>query len=221
MAENNQQTLEQTLERTDLGHVINENKKLILILAAVVVVLIIVFSFWRYQSNKTLENNLAEVYAFQKDVVDKFVGGDLKEEDFISKTKNLASHLKGQPSLLPSLFKAIDKLTGLGKTTEAVAILEGWTEQFSKDSFNFFFVAMKLVPLYENIQETDKAIVLTQKLIASSIDVARADNYLTLGRLQMKKGDSKSARDSLEFLLKNHESSEASKMAKLYLQQLK
>jgi capsular polysaccharide biosynthesis protein len=66
MAENNQQTLEQALEKTDLGHVINENKKLILILAGVVVVLIVIFSFWKYQANKTLENNLSEVYAFQK-----------------------------------------------------------------------------------------------------------------------------------------------------------
>ena len=98
--------LEQTLERTDLGHVINHNRKPIMVAGVVTVLLVIAFSFWKYQSNKSYESDLAQVYAFQTEVVDQYVDGKLEEAMFLQKIKALPSHLKGQPSLVPSLFKA-------------------------------------------------------------------------------------------------------------------
>lgn len=220
MAGEETQTLEQTLEKTDFGHVINENKKGILIGAAVLVLLISAYSIWNYQSNKSYENNLTQVYTFKSEVVDSFVAGKLTEADFLTKINSLPAHLKGQATLIPSLFKAIDKLTLAGKNKEAVAILEGWTGEFNKGSYNFFFIAMKLAPMYENAGEVDKAIALTQKLIASNIEVSKAQNYLNLGRLYMQKNDNAKAKESFDFILKNHDKSQAAKLAKLYLQSL-
>lgn len=220
MAGEETQTLEQTLEKTDFGHVINENKKGILIAAAVLVVLIAGFSIWNHQSKKSYENNLTQVYTFKIDVVDKYVDGKLDEKDFLTKINSLPANLKGQATLVPSLFKAVDKLNTAGKTKEAVTILEGWTEQFNKGSYNFFFIAMKLAPMYENAGELDKAIALTQKLIASSIEVSKAQNYLNLGRLYIQKDDKVKAKESFDFILKNHDKSQAAKLAKLYLQSL-
>lgn len=226
MAAEETQTLEQTLERTDLGHVINENKKSILIAAGVVVVLIIAYSIYNYQAKKTYQDNLAQVYAFQVETVDKYVSAKtddknaLSDDDFIAKMNSLPAHIKGQPSLIPSLFEAIDKLNKNNKTKEAISILEGWVGEFNKSSYNFFFVAMKLAPMYENAGEIDKALALTQKLISSNIDVNRAQNYLNLGRLQMLKGDNAKAKESFDFILNNHDKTQAAKLAKLYLQQL-
>lgn len=220
MAGEETQTLEQTLEKTDFGHVINENKKSILIAAAVLIVLIGGYSVWNQMAKKKYEDNLAQVYTFKTDVVDKYVDGKLKEDEFLTKINALPAHLKGQPTLLPSLFAAIDKLVKSNKTKEAVAILEGWSSQFNKGSFNFFFVGMRLAPMYENIGEVDKSIAITQKLIASSIDVAKAQNYLNLGRLYMSKGDNTKAKENFDYILKNYDNSQAAKLAKLYLQSL-
>ena len=226
MAAEETQTLEQTLERTDLGHVINENKKSILIAAGVIVVLIIGYSIYNYQAKKSYQDNLAQVYAFQVETVDKYLStkaddkNALSDEDFIAKMNALPAHIKGQPSLIPSLFEAVDKLNKNNKTKEAITILEGWAEQFNKSSYNFFFIAMKLAPMYENTGEVDKALALTQKLISSKIEVNRAQNYLNLGRLQMLKGDKVKAKESFDFILNNHDKTQAAKLAKLYLQQL-
>lgn len=227
MAAEETHTLEQTLEKTDLGQVINENKKSILIAGLVVVVLIIAYSIYNYQSKKSYQDNLSQVYAFQVDTVDKYIKakaddkGAMSDADFITKMTALPAHIKGQPTLIPSLFEAIDKLNKNNKTKEAISILEGWVDQFNKSSYNFFFVAMKLAPMYENAGQLDKASALTQKLISSSIKVSKAQNYLNLGRIQMLQGDNVKAKESFDFIIKNHGNTQAAKLAKLYLQQIK
>lgn len=220
MAAEETQTLEQTLEKTDFGHVINENKKGILIGAAVIVILIFSYTLWNQQAKKKYENNLTQVYTFKVDVVDKYNDGKIKEDEFLGKINALPSSLKGQPTLLPALLKAMDKLEAAGKTKEAVTVLEGWVDHFNKSSYSFFFIAMKLAALYENTSQLDKAIAMTQKLVASPVDVIKAQNYLNLGRLYMEKGDNAHAKENFDYILKNYDKSQAAKLAKLYLQNL-
>lgn len=214
------QTLEQTLEKTDFGHVINENKKGILIAAGVIIALIIGYSIWSHQANKSYENNLAQVYTFRVNTVDKYVDGKMEEAEFLKKMSSLPANLKGQATLIPSLFKAIDKLVKDGKKAEALGILESWSDQFNKGSYTFYFVAMKLAPMYENAGKLDKAIALTQKLVGSQINVAKALNYLNLGRLYLAKGDNAKAKENFDYILQNFDKSESAKLAKLYLRDL-
>lgn len=214
------QTLEQTLERTDLGHVINENKKGILVAGVIIVIAVIAFAFYSHQKEQSYIDNLSQVYAFEQDVIQKYNDKKLSDDEFIAKIKAMPSHLTGQATLVPSLFVALDKLIENGKSLEVSQVLESWAIHFNTTSYMYYFIGLKLAPLYENQTEYDKAINIYQNLIASKIDLTKARLYLDLGRIYLKKGDASKARENFEFINKKFEGSEASKLADLYLQKL-
>lgn len=223
MTENNQsmeQTLDQTLEKTDLGHVINENKKAILILAVVTVIAIIGYAFFSHQKSTQYNDSLSQVYSFEQEVINKYNEKKLTDDEFIAKIKAMPSHLTGQPALVPSLFVSLDTLIANGKRTEVISLLEAWEKHFNTSSYMYYFLGLKLAPLYEDTNQYDKAIVVIQNLIASKIDMVKARMYLDLGRIYLKKDDKVHAKENFNFILKNHSESEASKLAKLYLQKL-
>lgn len=214
------QTLDQTLEKTDLGHLINENKKLIMIILAVVVALIVGFSIYNHQAKKTYNENLGQVFAFQKDVIDQFNTKKITDVEFIEKVKAMPSNLTGQPTLVPGLFTSLNTLVANGKTVEVISILETWVAKFSTASYMYYFIGLKLAPLYEDTTQHDKAINILQSLIASKVDVIKSRLYLDMGRVYLKKDEKVKAKENFEFITKNFKDTEMSKIAKLYLQGL-
>jgi predicted negative regulator of RcsB-dependent stress response len=214
------QTLDQTLEKTDLGHIINENKKLIMIALGVILALIVGYSVYKNQAQKTYNDNLGQVFAFQTEVVDQYNTKKLTDTQYIEKVKAMPTHLTGQPTLVPALFTSLNTLVANGKTVEVISILETWVKHFSTSSYMYYFIGLKLAPLYEDTTQHDKAITILQSLIASKLDVVKSRLYLDSGRVFLKKGDKVKARENFEFITKNYKDTEMSKIAKLYLQGL-
>ena len=214
------QTLDQTLQKTDLGQIINENKKLIMVALGVILALIVGYSAFKHQAKQTHDENLGKVFAFQTDVVDQFNSKKLTDVEFIEKVKAMPSNLTGQPTLVPSLFTSLNTLIANGKTVEVISILESCVKQFNPSSYMYYFIGLKLAPLYEDTTQHDKAISILQSLIASKLDVVKSRLYLDTGRVFLKKGDKVKAKESFEFILKNYKDTEMSKIAKLYLQGL-
>ena len=211
------QTLDQTLNKTDFGHMINENKKPILIAGAVLVVAIIAYSFYSNQSKKAYQKSLTESYTFEKEVVIPFNEGKIKSDEFLSKMKELPSHVKGTSALVPSILQATDKLIEGGKSTEAMSLLESWQVNFSKSSYMFFFIGLKLAPLYEDANNHDKVISTLESLIASKIDIVKGKLYLDLGRIYLKKGNKEKAKENFKYVLEKYADSDAAKLSKTYL----
>lgn len=214
------QTLDQTLNKTDLGHIINENKKPILVAGAVILVLIVAYAVYNHQAKKQYDENLGQVFSFQTSVIDKYNAKEIKDVEFIEKIKAMPAHLTGQPTLVPALFTSLNTLVANGQETEVVSILENWVNHFSSNSMMYYFIGLKLAPLYEDTNQYDKAINILQSLIASNVDVVKSRLYLDLGRVNLKKGDKVKAKENFEFITKNFKDSEMSKLANLYLQGL-
>lgn len=221
MTQNTQaQTLEETLNRTDLGHAISQRKKPILIAAALVVLGIIVFSVFRHQSNERKSQRLEEIYAFQSSVVDPYLKGDTESAVVVEKIQNLDSELTGSPSLAPAIFEATNKLAQEGETEAAVNILDAWFKAFDPNSYLRFFAGLRLAPLLENAGQLDRAVEVYEGLIKSNREILRGKLYLDLGRLYLEKQDPEKAKSFFDHVIKNHESTEYAKFARLYLQKI-
>jgi len=213
------QTLEETLNKTDFGHMINENKKPILIGAFIVVALILGFSIYKSQSESKLNEALSDAYTFRVDVLDAYSADKVKKEIVLEKLISLPTNLVGQASLVPALLKAVDKLAQDGLVKESVAVLENWQSKFNKNEYMFYFVGLKLAAFYENASENTKAITLLEQLLASKKDSAKAKIYLDLGRLYLLTDNKEKAKSNLNFVINNHKDSEYAKIAKLYIGQ--
>ena len=214
------QTLDETLNKTELGHVINENKNLILICAAVVTALVVGYSVMRHQGQKAENESLDAAYSFQSSVIEPFMDGKIDGEQAVKKIQNMDSSLTGSPNLAPSIFEAVGKLVKENKMEEAVGILETWHKSFPEGSHLRFMAGLRLAPILEDSGKQDEAIAVYEGLIKGSHDVLESRVYLELGRLYLEKGDQAKAKSFFEHVVKYHEGSEEAKFARLYLQKL-
>lgn len=214
------QTLDETLNKTELGHVINENKNAILIAAAVVVAIIIGISIFKHQADVKDMEQFDQAYAFQSSVVEPFLNGTIDSAQAAQKIENLDSELQGSPNLAPSIFEVVGKLVKDGDMEKAISILEKWHSSFEAGSYLRYFAGLRLAPMLEDAGQADKAIAVYEGLVKGSHDLLEARVYLDLGRLYKEKGDSEKSKSFFEHVVKNHDASEEAKLAKLYLQEL-
>ncbi|MBC77465.1 MAG: hypothetical protein CME64_15790 [Halobacteriovoraceae bacterium] len=215
------QTLDETLNKTDLGHVINENKKPIMIAGVIIVLAVIAISIYKNQANKQENEMLDKAYAVQSKVIAPFIKGEAKAEETVKAILDIRPELIGNPNLVPYVLEATEKLMEEGKASEVAQILEKWLGEFSVGSQMYLFLGTKLAPVYENLGQQDKAISIYESLVGANYEVLEAKNYLELGRLQLAKGNTEKAKSFLDHVIKNHENTEYAKYARLYLQQIK
>jgi len=215
------QTLDETLNKTDLGHVINENKKPIMIAGVILILAIIAVSIYKNQSNQKANELLNEAYKFQSSVITPFVEGDVQSDATVKSLLNIKSEILGNPNLVPAVLEAAAKLESEGKTAEATQVLQMWLNEFNAGSQLYLFIATKLAPMYEDAGNADKAIEVYESLVAANYEVLQGKMYLELGRLYLAKGNNEKATTFLSHVVENHESTEYAKYARLYLQQIK
>lgn len=214
------QTVDETLEKTDLGHVINQNKNPILILGAIIVVAVIAISFYQHQSNQEEVESLNDAFKFQTSVIDPFLDGKANAEETIKKINNINVALAGEANLAPAIFQVVDKLMKDGKTEEATGILTAWNNQFPSGSYLKFFSGLRLAPMLENQGKKEEAISIYEALLQNNHELLEAKLYLELGRLYKEQGQKEKAKSFFDHIVKNHESTEEAKLAKLYIQSL-
>ena len=215
------QTLDETLNKTDLGHVINENKKPIMIAGVIIVLAIIAVTIYKNQSNQKANELLNDAYKFESSVIAPYMKGDIESDSAVKSLLNAKSELVGNPNLVPAILEASAKLESEGKVAEATQVLQVWLNEFSAGSQMYLFIATKLAPMYEDAGNADKAIEIYEALVGANYEVLQAKMYLELGRLYLAKGNNDKAKSFLGHVIENHESTEYAKYARLYLQQIK
>ena len=215
------QTLDETLNKTDLGHVINENKKPIMIAGVIVVLAVIAISIYKNQSNKQESAMLDQAYAVQSNIIEPFTKGDMNSDEAVKELLNVKSELVGNPNLVPAVLGVTQKLLDENKGAEAAQILEKWLGEYTAGTQMYLFLGTKLAPVYEDLGQQDKAIEIYESLVGANYEVLEANNYLELGRLHLAKGNAEKAQSFLDHVVKNHENTEYAKYARLYLQQIK
>lgn len=217
------QTLEETLDKTDLGHIINENRKLILTLSFIVIIGIVAYSIQGHLSNEKKLVQLDKAFEVENTIFTPFISDKTKGEDFIKELEKVEMDLVGNPNLVPVLIEAINKLDEQNLVNEKViSLAQKWQKHLSKSHYLNLFLSVRLAGLYEDANKLDEAIATLENLIAFKSNIMKEKIYFDLGRLYLKKGDKQKAQERFDYILKNEKlnNSEYAKLIKLYLGEL-
>ena len=218
------QTLEETLNKTDLGHVINENKNAIMIAALVVVLGIIGYSTMNYFQSEGRLVMLDMTYDVEKDVFDAYITDKVKAEDFVKTLPNLDPAVVGHPNLVPAFIESINKLSQENKMDKVlIDTVVNWQSKVSKSNMLYLFLTVRLASLYEDDNQLDSAIKTLESLVSRKSSVLKDKIHFDLGRLYLKKGDKATATERFSTLLVETEGkrkSEYSVLAKIYMNDL-
>lgn len=217
---NTEQTVDETLNKTDFGQVINDNKKPILIIGAVIVVLIFAYSLFQSSQKSSMNLALSNAYDFKVQVIDAYTSKKIKSDEFINKMTKMPSSIKGEVSILPSVLAGVKVLTEEGKLQESATILESWKSQFSESSFAYFFTSFNLSQIYDDLNKKDEALEVLDTLKKSPIKILKSKILLDMARLQIATNQKDDAKSNLEIIVKDYKDSAESKEAQVLLTQL-
>src|SRR5210317_1361035 len=147
--------VEQTLEKTNLGHMINENKNLILIIGAILLAVIVGVSIYKSQAKKALNAELQTLYKFRSGALADFQQKKINSDAFVKKFNALDAKAQSNAGYIGLAVASADALISQDDTTTAIAILEGALEKLNANSYSFQLVSHQLATLYEDAGRAD------------------------------------------------------------------
>lgn len=212
------QTLEQTLNKTDLGHSLYENRKVFI--AALVAVLVGCFGFivWRQQSHKSAQEVSLKVFEFQNGTWADVKSGKTPATDLVKSFDSLDDSIKKAPVMVPVALEIGKFLHDKGQFADADAIL---SKVDSKHPITSFFVGMQRAAILEKLGKTDEAIAVLEPMAQNKEALMPAKISLDLGRLYLLKGEKGKAQTQFDYIMNTFPNDDQAKLAKLYLSQLK
>lgn len=211
------QEMNQTLERTELGHVINDNKKSVIVFGIVILIAIIGFSFYQYQKNEKLETKLADTYSFQTKAVTPYLEGKMTIADFMASYEKAPSEILEAQAFLPLALKVSEKMAADKNNAEAINFLKAYYEKLSSTSFASYFLGVNYSAHLEDAGNTKEAISVLETAMKSSFTTLKDKVYFDLGRLYLASGNNEKAKEMFEYVNKNFSDTEYAKLATLYL----
>lgn len=212
------QSLEETLNKTDLGHMIYEKKNLI---GALLVAILVGAIGWMSVSNIKLSQKRKgsqQVFDFQNETWEKVKAGSLTPDDLVSKFEVLEDSAKSSAAMIPLALEISKFLSEKEAYESALSILNGVKN--SNPLINFFIVHQRAI-LLEKTGKTDEAIGAIEEAKKSKDALMPAHLELELGRLHFAKQDFNQAKAIFESIINTYPNDEEAKLAKLYLGEIK
>jgi predicted negative regulator of RcsB-dependent stress response len=213
------QTLEQTLNKTDLGHVIYENRKLFFGILGVILVAICGYVFYKQAKQSSALNNSVKVFEFQSKIWAEAKAGKITPADLAKSFQNLDKDVQASPIMLPVVLEMGKFLFDKEAYTEAESILS-ITSANTKNSIASFFVSTQRAVVLEKLGKTDEAIAIYENLAKEKDGLMGARVSLELGRLYLAKGEKAKAQTQFDYILSTFPNDDQAKLAKLYLAKL-
>lgn len=215
-------TLEESLNKTDMGHWLYEHRKSFLAAVAVVLIGTVGYVLWKQNKAAQLGKLSEQVHQFETSAVADLKAKKLQPEEFVAKFNSLDASVKTTPSMVPVAVDAAATLREMGDATRAQAILKPLVESdgIKPSSTAYMFVALNYAALAETNGNPDEAIRVLEAYVASGHKVFLTKAYLDLGRLYLVKKDEAKARKNLDYIVSNTPNDELAKLARLYLQRL-
>lgn len=212
------QTLEQTLNKTDLGHTLYENRKVFI--AALVAVLIACFGYivWKQQAHKAQLDASMKVFEFQNGQWADVKAGKASPSDAVKAFEGLDEKTKQAPVMIPLALEMGKFLYDKGMFAEADAIL---SKVDNKHPVSSFFVGMQRAAILEKLGKTDEAIAVLEPMAQNKEALMPAKISLDLGRLYLMKGEKGKAQTQFDYIINTFPNDDQAKLAKLYLSQIK
>jgi predicted negative regulator of RcsB-dependent stress response len=214
------QTLEQTLNKTDLGHTLFEHRKTFIGILIAVLLGATGYVFWKQtKKNSALESSV-KVFEFQTGSWAEAKAGKLGAPELVKAFEGLNEDVQSAPVMLPVVLEMGKFLYEKGNLTEADAILSK-VEGKNKHVVATFFVSMQRAVVLEKLGKIDEAIATLEPLATSKEVVMPSKVSLDLGRLYLLKGDKGKAQTQFDYVITTFPNDDQAKLAKLYLSQLK
>lgn len=216
-----EKTLDATLERTDFGHIINENKRPILIVGAIILLLIAGYSILdTVQSNKRSER-LDEVFKKEQAVFGAYFDGKLDDAGFKKALAGVSNEFQAEPNFIPDMLKGLNKLEenkALDSATIDVAL--SWLAKMDKKNPLYLFAAIRMSAILEDQGQAAKAITMLEELLANKTELMLDRIHLDLGRLYLAQGNKDKAKTHLTKVTELEGESEFKSIAKIYLSEI-
>lgn len=211
-------TLEQTLNRTDFGHFMYENRKPFFGALIAVVICILVFLGWKQSQEANAIERSVKVFEFQTKTWAEAKAGKITPQDLSKSFTSLPAEVQATPVMVPVALEIGKFLYEKGAYAEADSVLS--KVDVSKNALGKFFVGMQRYVILEKLGKTDEAITTLEEVLKQEGGFMNPLVAVELGRLYLAKGEKGKAQTQFDYVVSTYPNDEHAKLAKLYLAQM-
>ncbi len=211
-------TLEQTLNRTDFGHFMYENRKAFFGALLAAVICILAFIGWKQSQEASALERSVKVFEFHTKTWEEAKAGKMTPQELVAKYTALPSEVHSSPVMVPVALEIGKFLFEKGAYAEADTVLT--KVDVSKNALGKFFVGMQRYVVLEKLGKTDEAIATLEEVLKQEGGFMNALVATELGRLYLVKGEKGKAQSQFDYVVSTFPNDEHAKLAKLYLAQM-
>lgn len=211
------QTLEQSLNKTDFGHVIYENRKLIITLILAILVAVTGFVLWKQSKRSHTQEISFQVFEFKNKTWAGVKDNKVSFPELVKQFESLDKDVQSSPAMAPVALEMGKFLMDKGALAEAEAIL---SKVNVTHPLAAFFVNMQRAVILEKENKIPQAIAVLETLAKDKEVLMSAKVNLELGRLNMLNGEKDKAQTHFEYVINTFPNDEHAKLAKLYVAKL-
>ncbi len=214
----NAASVEQTLNKTDFGHMVYENRKIFFGILVAILVGALGYAIWNQSKKSAAVKDAEQVFKFQSTSWADAKAGKESPQDLVKSFEGLPDDIRNAPLMLPVVLEMGKFLYEKDSLNEAYGILS--KVKVSNHPVSSFFLNMQKAVVLEKLGKTDEAIATLEELAKSKEALMPAKISLDLGRLYLLKGEKGKAQTQLEYVINTYPNDEQAKLAKLYMSQL-
>lgn len=211
------QTLEQSLNKTDLGHALYENRKLFLTALVAALMAVAGYTLWKQSQKTKVESISVKVFEFQTKTWDGAKTGKVALPELSKVFGDLDKEVQMSPVMVPVALEMGKFLFDKGALAEAEAIL---SKVNVTHPVSAFFVGMQRAVILEKMGQVPQAIAVLEPLANEKEGLMVAKVNVELGRLNLANGEKGKAQTHFEYVLNTFPNDEYAKLAKLYMARL-
>ena len=211
-------SVEETLNKTDLGQIINDNKKPILIIGVIILVLIAAYSVMLQVQKSSRMEELDKAFKVEDSLFNPYLDGKMEAGTFKKQLIEMDNSFQAHSSLTPPFLSSLNKLMEDGALSkDVVDFSKKWISKMDQKGNLFVLSGVRVAAILEDRGREAEAIEILEKMLANNVEFLVDKIHFDLGRLLMAEGKKEEAKDHFRKVVDSESNSEFKTMAKIYL----